>query len=104
MVDDKAKQTGVFALCFISVLAECHFLLVLELIAQAGLSSEVWKENTYPKHIFRLARAPIALVLGDQVTREFEMQTEHITCCSVNTNANKLLVHCICVDYLHYNK
>lgn len=36
MVDDKAGQSGVFALCFISVLAECHFLPVLDLIAQAG--------------------------------------------------------------------
>lgn len=36
MLDDKAGQSGVFALCFISVLAECHFLLALELIAQAG--------------------------------------------------------------------
>jgi len=91
MVDDKARQSGVFALCFISVLAECHFLPVLELIAQARLSSEVCRGNTYPKHIFRLARAPIALVVGDQVTRN----SEHFTLYAIaNMNANKLRFSC----------
>lgn len=95
MVDDKARQSGVFALCFISVLAECHFLPVLELIAQARLSSEVCRGNTYPKHIFRLARAPIALVLGDQVTHNSETQTEHFTSYEIiNMNANKLRFPC----------
>lgn len=90
MADDKARQSGVFALCFISVLAECHFLPVLELIAQAGLSSEVWRGNTYPKHIFRLTRALIALV--HQVTHKSETPTEHVTSYAViiNMNANKL--------------
>lgn len=89
MVDDKARQSGVFALCFISVLAECHFLPVLELIAQAGLSSEVWRGNTYPKHIFRLTRTPIALV--HQVTHKSETRTEHFTLYAIiNMNANIL--------------
>lgn len=89
MVDDKARQSGVFALCFISVLAECHFLSVLELIAQVGLSSKVWRGNTYPKHIFRLTRAPITLL--HQVTHKSETQTKHSTLYPIiNMNASKL--------------
>lgn len=48
MVDDKAGQSGVFALCFISVQAECHFLTVSELIAQAGRVVECVEKTRIP--------------------------------------------------------